>query len=114
MIPKRPGTKKAGTKRLDKGLLNSRNEDNAINPAFTWKLGFHIQKTNIGAQKIDNSILKTFGIVITDLKIENKASKSRFFQKTFLAAETKLEVILEMLFLKINNADVSFSKKTLM
>ena len=46
--------------------------------------------------------------------MENKASRPRFFQETFLVTETKFEVILEMLFLKISNANVSFSEKTLM
>ena len=37
----------------------------------------------------------------------------RFFQETFLVADTKFEVILEMLFLKISNADVLFGEGTL-
>ena len=49
-----------------RALLNSGNEVNAMNPAFTRKLGLHIQKTNVGVQKIDGSTLETFGMVITD------------------------------------------------
>ena len=52
---------------------------NAINPDYAWKLGFKIWKTNIGAQKIDSSALKTFGIVIADFQMENKTNKPRFF-----------------------------------
>ena len=52
-------------------------------------------------------------MIITDFQIEDKASRPRFFQKTFLMANTKFEVILEMLFWKISNANVSFSEKTL-
>ena len=37
-----------------------------MSPVYVKKLGFHIQKTNVGAQKIDGSILETFGMVITD------------------------------------------------
>ena len=44
-------------------------------------------------------------MVITDFKIENKVCKPRFFQKTFLVANTKFEMILIILFLKISNAD---------
>ena len=84
-----------------------------MNPDYARKLGFKIRKTNIGAQKIDGSALETFGMVITDFQVENKASRSRFFRKTFLVADTKFEVILRMLFLKISNADVSFGEKTL-
>ena len=50
-----------------------------MNFDFTQKIGFHIQKVNIGAQKIDNSILETFKIMIADFQIEDKADKSRFF-----------------------------------
>ena len=41
-------------------------------------------------------------------------NKSRFFQETFLVADTKFKVVLGMPFLKIDNADVAFSKETLM
>ena len=45
--------------------------------------------------------------------MEDEASRPRFFQEIFLVADTKFEVILGMLFLKIRNAKVSFGKKTL-
>ena len=45
--------------------------------------------------------------------MEDKASKPRFFQETFLVADTKFEVILGMFFLKISNADASFGEETL-
>ena len=50
-------------------------------------------------------------MVIADFQIENKASRPRFFQKTFLVANIKFEVILGMLFLKISNVDVLFGEK---
>lgn len=34
--------------------------------AYTLKLGFVIQKTDIGAQKIDNSTLTIYEMVIAD------------------------------------------------
>ena len=37
----------------------------------------------------------------------------RFFQETFFVANTKFEVILEILFLKISNTDILFGKKIL-
>ena len=85
-----------------------------MNPDYAWKLGFKIRRTNIGAQKIDGSALETFGMVIADFQVEDKTSRPRFFQETFLVADTKFEVILGMAFLKISNADVSFSEGTLM
>ena len=45
--------------------------------------------------------------------MEDKGGRPRFFQKTFLVADTKFEVILGMPFLKLSNADVSFGEETL-
>ena len=97
-----------------RALLDSGSEVNAMNPDYARKLGLKIRRTNIGAQKIDGSALETFGIVIVDFQVEDKASRPRFFQEIFLVANTKFKVILGMLFLKISNADVSFDEKTLM
>ena len=81
-----------------------------MNPDFVWKLGLKIQKINVGAQKNDGSIQKTFEMVIADLQVEDKVGRPRFFQETFLGANTKFEVILGMFFLKLSNADMSFSE----
>ena len=96
-----------------KALLDSDSEVNAINPDFAWKLDFKVWKTNIGAQKIDSSALETFEIVIADFQMKDKVSRPRFFQKIFLVADTKFEVILGMPFLKLSNTDASFGKKIL-
>ena len=52
-------------------------------------------------------------MVIADFQVEDKAGKSKFFQKIFLIANTKLEVILGILFLKLRNANMLYSEKTL-
>ena len=52
-------------------------------------------------------------MVIADFQVEDKSDRPRFFQETFLVADTKFKVILEMPFLKISNADIAFGKKTL-
>ena len=96
-----------------RALLNNGSKINTINPDYTWKLGLKIRKTNVGAQKIDSSALETFEIVIADFQVENKANRPKFFQEIFLVANTKFEVMLGMLFLKINNTDVLFSEETL-
>lgn len=41
-------------------------------------------KTNFGAQKIDSTILKTYGIVISIYFTLNKDNKTRFSKKNFL------------------------------
>ena len=60
-------------------LLNSGSKVNTMSPIYIKKLGLKTWKTNIGAQKIDGSILKTFKIVITDFQVENKVGRLRFF-----------------------------------
>ena len=53
-------------------------------------------------------------MVIADFQMEDKSGRPRFFQETFLVADTKFQVVLGMLFLKISNTNVPFGKKTLM
>ena len=81
--------------------------------ACVKRLGLKTRKTNVRAKKIDGSALETFKMVIADFQVEDKGCRSRFFQETFLVADTKFKVILGMPFLKFSNANVSFSKETL-
>ena len=94
-------------------LLDSGSEVNVMSPAYAERLGLKTRKTNVGAQKIDSSALETFGIVIADFQVEDKGGRTRFFQETFLVADTKFEVVLGMPFLKISNTDVAFGEGTL-
>ena len=94
-------------------LLNNNIKVNIMNLGYLINLGLKIYKIKVKAQKIDSSILETFGIVIVDFQVKNKAKKPRFFQETSLIANTKFKIILKMLFLNINNANISFIKKTL-
>ena len=96
-----------------RALLDSGSEVNAMSSTYVEKLGLKTRKTNVGAQKIDGSALEIFGMVITDFQVEDKSGRPRFFQETFLVADTKFEVILGMPFLKISNADVAFGEGTL-
>ena len=84
-----------------------------MSPAYAKRLGLKTRKTNVGAQKIDGSALETFGMVIVDFQVEDKGGRPRFFQETFILADTKFEVVLGMSFLKISNADVVFGNRTL-
>ena len=96
-----------------KALLDSGSEVNAMSPAYIERLSLKTRKTNVGAQNIDGSALEIFGMVIADFQVEDKDSRPRFFQKIFLVADTKFEVVLGMLFLKISSANVVFSERTL-
>ena len=96
-----------------RALLNSSSKVNAISPAYVERLGLKTWKTNVGAQKIDGSILENFEMVIADFQVEDKGSRPKFFQEIFLVADTKFEVILGMPLLKLSNANVSFNEGTL-
>ena len=50
-------------------------------------------------------------MIITNFQIKNKANRLKFFEKTFLIADIKFEVILKMFFLKISKIDILFGKK---
>ena len=84
-----------------------------MSPTYTKRKSFKTRKTNVRAQKIDGSALETFGMVIADFQVEDKGGRPRFFQEIFLVADTKFEVILGMLFLKLSNAELSFGEGTL-
>ena len=47
-----------------RALVDSGSEGNTMTPAYAAKLGLKDQKTDIGAQKFDGSILHTFEIVL--------------------------------------------------
>ena len=91
-----------------RALIDSGSEVNAMTPAFAAKLGLSTQPTNVGAQKIDGSTLKTYGMTIAGFLIQDELGKIRFFVVTFLLADTSMDVILGMAFLFLSNADVQF------
>ena len=93
-------------------MLNTGNKVNTMTLAYAKRLGLKTWKTNVEAQKSDGFALKIFGMVIADFQIEDKGGRPKFFQETFLEADTKFEVILGMPFLKLSNVDVSFGEET--
>ena len=94
-------------------LVDLGSEVNTMTPAYAAKLGLQIRNTNIGAQKIDGSTLKTFGMVLADFQVEDKLGRARFFQETFLLTDISAEVVLGMPFLTLSNADVQFVENEL-
>lgn len=84
-----------------------------IAPAYAAKLGFKVQPINVKAQKIDSFLFKIFDMVLASFPIEDKLGQPRFFQETFLVANTSLAVILNMLFLTLSNAIVLFKARKL-
>ena len=82
------------------------NEINAMTLAYVAKLGLQVQKTNIGAQKIDGSTLNIFGMVLANFQVKDRFGKVRFFQETFLLADISAEVVLGIPFLTFSNANI--------
>ena len=89
-------------------LFDSDSEVNAIHPTFTQELGLLIRTTDIGAQKIDVTMLDTFGMVVIAFSVPDKANRVKFFEKTFLVANISPEVVFKIPFLTLNSADVNF------
>lgn len=92
-------------------MINSGRKVNIIIPAYALKLGLKIYHTNIRVLKINSSIFKIFKIVQASILVEDKLKKARFFQKTFLLADISMEVVLDMFFLILSNANIQFAKK---
>ncbi len=84
-----------------------------MNQAFAQKLGLKIRKTNVGAQKIDGTILETYGMVVSNFSVSDKNGRERFFEESFLLADVRLDIVLGMLFLTMSNADVDFQARDL-
>ena len=81
--------------------------------AFAAKLGFSTRPTGVGAQKIDGSPLATYGIAVTAFSLQDSLGKVRFFEETFLLADTSMKVVLRILFLALSNADFQFEAERL-
>lgn len=84
-----------------------------MTPAYASTLGLRVRKTDIETKKIDESPLETFGMVIARFSLQDKLGRARFFQETFLLANTSMEVILGMPFLTLSGADFRFAESKL-
>ncbi len=57
--------------------------------------------------------MKTYRIVVSTFSILDKDDRERFFEKSFLLADVKPDVVFVMLFLIINNTDIDFQARDL-
>ncbi len=96
-----------------KALLDTGSKVNAMSQAFAQQLGLKICKTNVGAQKIDGTILETYGMVVSTFSVSDKDGRERFFEESFLLAEVKPDIVLGKLFLTMSNADIDFQTRDL-
>ncbi len=84
-----------------------------MTPAYAAELGLTIRKTSVGAQKNDSLPLETYGMVSASFSLQDSLGRARFFEETFLLADTSMEVVLGMPFLALSNADFQFSAEKL-
>ena len=70
------------------------------------KLGLKICSINVKMQKINDSIFKTFEMILTSYQIENKLEKAWFFEETFLLADFNIELVIRMHYFILNNANI--------
>ncbi len=96
-----------------KVLLDLESEVNVISQAFTHQLGLSIWKINIEAQKINDTTLETYGIIVSTFSVVDKDSRERFFEKRFLLADIRPNIVLEMPFLTMSNVDIDFQAQDL-
>ena len=82
-----------------------------MTPGFAAKIGLTPRSTNVGAQKIDGSPLETYGMVSAEFSLQDSLGRVRFFEETFLLADTNMEVVLGMPFLSLSNADFQFGAR---
>lgn len=94
-------------------LLNLQDKVNTMSQVFAYQLSFKTWKTSVWTQKIDNTTLKTYRIVIYIFSIWNRDGKERFFKESFLMANIKLDVMLKILFLITSNANIDFQVQNL-
>ncbi len=78
--------------------------------AYAAELGLTTWKTSVRAQKIDGPSLETYGMAPTSFSLQDSLGRVRFFEETFLLADTSMEVILGMPFLSLSNANVEFAE----
>ena len=53
-------------------------------------------------------------MIIAGFQVEDKLGRARFFQESFLLAETSIKIVIGMLFFTLSNASMQFAEKTLM
>lgn len=90
-------------------LINPSSKVNTMLPNLARKLGFRICKCDIGAQKIDESRLKIFGMVIVFFLIDDKDEKSCFFKEIISLANISINVALGISFFTLSNVKVNFT-----
>ena len=72
-----------------------------------------MRKTNVGVQKINDTTLGTYEMIISTFSMSDKDGRERFFEESFLLANVKPKIVLRMPFLTMSNANVDFQAQNL-
>lgn len=94
-------------------LIDSGSKVNIMSFTFSKKLGLVSQKTNVRAQKIYNSLLELYIMVIVAYLVKDKGKKARNFKKTFLLINFNIDIVHKMFFLIISNTNNNFNNQSL-
>lgn len=80
-----------------------------MNLVYLPKLVLHVQKTDVSAQKIDNSLQETYSMAIHNFKFVNELFSLQVHKNPFLLTDISMEIVLSLPFLNFNNADISIT-----
>lgn len=72
---------------------------------FVATLGLTSSLTNVNAQKINGSFLEIYSMVLAKFFLQDNENGMRFLEKTFLLADTSMEMVLEMFFFFFGSAN---------
>ena len=67
-----------------------------------------MRPTDVRDQKIYNTTLDIYRIVIAVFLVTDKANQIRFFEKIFLLANISPKIVFRRLFLTLNNINIDF------
>lgn len=84
-----------------------------ITPSFSAKLCLIPRATNVSTQKIDNSLLVTYNMIVVSFSLYDSQGKVRFLEEMFLLAETSIKVVLGIVFQTLNNINIQFEAEKL-
>lgn len=88
-------------------LLDSKNKVKTIYPIFSKELSLSIQPIDIEAEKINNTTLDHYDMVVAAFSITDKANYIKFFEEIFKMANISLEIVLKMLFFISKTANIN-------
>lgn len=96
-----------------KMLTDLNSKVNAMQLSFARKQGLRICKIDINTQKISDSRLEAYEMVIALFQVNDINAKFRFFEKTFLLADININVTFGIFLLILNNVKINCNDQEL-